>query len=757
MAVQWGSYHVVSGTGLRVGIQIESISTPTNGSATCTVLFTIWSNPGGSGAGGSNYNNDSVTVSQSASAGSLSPSSFSSVVDGSATGSSGPQNEQHGGTQTLTFTYSDYGVSHGVTINAGITGTFNGSAPTVAVGVTIPARPWANPAATTSATASRVSDTQASVSWTNNNTAAAAYDDLKVYRKTDSGSYALIATLGVVTSYSDTGITANHKYRYRPNVLGMNGAETTGDESDDIWTTPGAPSGLVATKLGNGNIRLDWTNNVNYSEYTTRIEESQNGGAFSELTSVSGGVATYEHASPSTSVTHTYRVRSRSNTGSLNSAYSANSNTVVLLSTANPPTNLAPSGAARDAAEAIVFTWQHNPADGTPQNQYQLQYKVGAGAYTTVGPTTSAASTYTLPAATLTNGNTITWRVATSGQNGTLSSYSAESSFTTSARPTATISAPGASYSSSHLTAEWTYFQAQSSAQATWQASLYNAAAVLLETISGTTETEGTFTATLADGATYTVAVTVTSAAGLACTPPDEQTFTVTYLPPAAVAIEAAYDTGSGAMVLTVTGDDPSEGVTEAIATVNVQRSINGGDWITIVVGLVLAGDPLTAIVLDTAPTISGTNTYRAIAFSALPSSVMSAEEVAETSEGSWSFLSAGPGFADIVRMRAVPSFKASARRAKALYHFAGRPKPVELAGEATSLVLSVSGELRGTSSTADEFEALAYTTGLVLWREPTGRRVFCSISQVQTTRTTHLFADVSFTLTEADFTEGVA
>jgi hypothetical protein len=757
MAVQWGAYEVASGTGMRSGIQIESQSAVVNGSATFVVTFSCWVQPGPnqSGSSGSAFN-DNQTFDLSVNLGGLNDSSIAWL------NTSNSLTPQQAGPQiiTLTYTYggSSYGTSPGtITISGQVNGVFNGITPNCAVNVPIPARPWANPAATTDATASRVSDGQASVSWDNNDSTSAAYGNIKLYRKTGSGSYALRATLGVVESYSDTGIGANEKYRWRPNVLGANGVEITGDESGDVWTTPAAPSGLVATKLGNGNIRLDWANNVNYSEYSVRIEHSTNGGAFSELTSVSGGVTTYEHTSPSTSVTHTYRIRARSTTGSLDSAYSASSNTVVLLATANAPTNLVPSGVARDAEEDIVLSWQHNPADGTPQSAYQLQYKVDAGGYTTVGPTSSGVSSYTLPAATLDNGHTITWRVATSGENGTLSAYSAESTFTTSARPTAAISTPTASYSSSTLTAEWSYFQEQGSGQATWQAFLYDASSSLLEQISGTTETEATFAATLADAATYTVAVAVTSAAGLTCAPPDSVTFSVTYLPPAAVTIAAGYDTGSGAMVLTVTGEDPEEGVTAAIDTVTIQRAINGGGWLTIVVGLVLAGDPLTAIVLDTAPTINGLNTYRAVAYSALPSSAMSDEEEAATSEGNWAFLSAGPGFASVVKFRALPSFKGAAGRDKALHHFAGREKPVELAGEATSLAVSVSGELRGGSSSAEEFEAMGRIRGVVLWREPTGRRVYGSLSSVQTVRESYRSASVSFSLAEVDYTEGVA
>lgn len=657
------------------------------------------------------------------------------------------------------FGSGTYTVFHDASGNASVTivGTHTGSSGAASVATiltaTLPQIPQtvASPSA---ATATRVSDTQQTINWTNNSTGTAPYANLKVYRSTDGGGYALIATLGVVTTYSDTGTVANHKYTYRVSAVGANGVEVGYATTSAVWTTPGAPSGLVATKLAGGNIRLDWTNGVNYSEYGIRIEESQNGGAFSELTSVAGGVATYEHVSPTPSVTHTYRVRSRSTTGSLNSAYSANSNTIVLLATANPPTVLAPSGAARDAAGDIVFTWQHNPADGTPQNQYRLQYKVDAGSYTTVGPTTSAVSAYTLPAGTVANGHTITWHVATSGENGTISSYSADSSFSTSATPTVTISTPGATHNLSSLTAQWTYFQAQSSPQAQWVANLYDATATLLEQISGTTESEGLFAAALADAATYTVTVAVTSAAGLTSAL-DTQEFTVSYLPPAAVAVAAAFDADAGSTVLTVTADNPDEGVTVAVATVDVQRSIDAGPWVTVAAGLVLAlvDDVFTVIVLDLGPTVAGLNTYRVVAYSALPSSAMSAE-VPVTTASSWAFLSGGAGFQEIVRMRWDGQYDQATERAAASHHFAGRELPVTLEGDALSGSIGVSVVMAADSSTEAQVHAFARLPGVKLWRDPFGRRMFARLAGLRTSRRNTRTYNLAFTLTEQDYTE---
>lgn len=626
---------------------------------------------------------------------------------------------------------------------------------TINTSVALPQIPQ-SPAAPDSAAAARVSDAQIQVTWDNNSTSSAPYANVKVYRQVDGGGWALRATLGVVESYNDTGVSANHQYRYRMSAVGQNGAEVGFATSNNVWTTPGAPTNCVATKLANGNIRVSWSNHVNYSEYTTRIEHSADGGPFSELSSVAGDVSSYIHVSPDAGDTHRYRVRARSNTGSLNSAYSANSNTIVLLATANPPTNLSPSGTARDADDDIILTWQHNPADGTPQKSYRIRYEVDGGDTQTIGPETSGDSFHTLAGETLDNGHTITWRVATAGENGTLSSNSADASFDTSAKPTVTIDVPGATYNSSQLTVEWTYFQADASAQAGWQASLYDSDNNLLEQRSGTTEEETTFSTALADSATYTVEVTVTSEVGVTSTP-DSQEFTVTYLPPAAASIAASFDTGSGVMVLTVTGSPDEEDVTAPIATVDLQRSIDGGAWVTFAAGIVLDPVTLTATVIDTAPILVGTNTYRAVAHSDLPSSGLT-NEVAQVLDGGdgWAFLSTGDGFETVVRLRDSLRVGGGTERAKQLHRMAGRPKPVQLSGEATDLALQIGCDLwlDSPASRPEEFEEIGQTAGIVLWRDPTGRRVFGSISNMTTGREDGLLATVAFTVTEVDHTE---
>jgi hypothetical protein len=209
---------------------------------------------------------------------------------------------------------------------------------------------------------------------------------------------------------------------------------------------------------------------------------------------------------------------------------------------------------------------------------------------------------------------------------------------------------------------------------------------------------------------------------------------------------------------VTVVGDDPVDGVTEAIASVAVQRSLDGGaTWVTVATGVVLddGSTANTANIVDTTPRVNGVNTYRAVATSDLPSSVISDTVELDPQEQTWGYLSAGDGFTTVARVRAMPSYGAAAGRDKQLYHFAGRAKPVELAGEATNMALTGSARLTGDSATAEDIETLALTAGVVCWRGPDGRRIFASLGNVSTGRTFRRVLDtVQFTVTEVDYTE---
>ena len=98
------------------------------------------------------------------------------------------------------------------------------------------------------------------------------YSSVEVQRATDGGAWARIATLGNVSSYTDTTTSANHQYQWR--VRASNSAGTSGFSSTQVLaTTPAAPGAPTAVKTPAGSITLTWTDNSPYNTcllYTSR-------------------------------------------------------------------------------------------------------------------------------------------------------------------------------------------------------------------------------------------------------------------------------------------------------------------------------------------------------------------------------------------------------------------------------------------------------------------------------------------------------
>jgi hypothetical protein len=603
------------------------------------------------------------------------------------------------------------------------------------------------PAAPSAVAVSRASDTQHVVTWTRNSTSAAPYQSQKVQRwdnVTAKWSTIFGTVSGTATSYTDRSTIANRRYVYRVQAVNTT-ATTTSSNAAAVYTTPSDPTNPAAVKSGS-NIVVTWTNTCSYSEYETVVYESQDGGAYSTLATVAGGTASYTHVSPSTSVTHKYQIRHVTSSGPFLGSGYPSTNTVQLAAPPNAPTNLAPSGVAIDAVNDIALTWVHSPVDSSAQTKFQIQHRLaGAGAWTTIAVFTSTSSTWTLPADTYANGAGFEWQVKTWGIHATAGPYSAMASVTTSAIPTATISVPGASITTSTLTFTWSYYDAEGSAQAEWQAELLDGAGATVEFASdANAETTYTFGSPVADASSYTVRVQVRDGSGL-WSAWDSWTFSVSYALPADVALAGVYD--SGVMAITLTPDATDPGVTVDPASVAVQRRIDGGVWVTIAAEL----DP-AAVFLDTKCATVGLNEYRAIVTSALPSSVTMSPVSITTADTRWSYLSYGPAFSIILRCYGNLEFGHGDGRDTVLNAFENRPKPVAVFGANTSSTLSVKADLDDDSTPLVDWRTAAREAETALVRIPTGRRDFGAISGFSASESDPFVTPISFTFTVVDF-----
>lgn len=725
-AVGWGSWSVTSSAKTLANIP-STPATPTASSVTPTSMKLSWSIPAN---GGSAINQMKLRRSNTA--------NFASFVDydlGAAVTSHTPT----GLSPNTTYYWRVY--------------ARNAIGYSAASGTRTQATTPALPVAPSALAVTRVSDTSQTVAWTRNASTAAPYTSQQVQRREyPSTAWVGVANFGAYTnvagqSWGDTGTVANKAYKYR--VKAANGTgESYSAESPWIYTTPGTPSALAAVKQSSGDIVLTVTQTVSHNSYKTEIQYKVGAGAWTALTTLNSGVTSYTWTPPAgSSVQFQARVIVNDAGGvgnGLLSGYRA-SNVVPLLSAPNPPSALAPNGLAFDAAGARTFSWQHNTVDSSAQSAYELQWRIGTGAWTSLGKSTSTAQQRTISEGYFTNGNIYQWQVRTWGAFTDPSAWSTAATFTASASPSVAITNPTAVLEASLVTLEWTFSDPEGTAQSLWSAELLFDGNIIEQHSGSGATTSVPFTTRLTDGTEYQVRVQARDGS-LLWSEWDQVSFTTDFPLPPAPSLEAYWEPASGSVSLTVANTD---GVFP-VEFNQILRSLDGGaTW---------------EHVLDFLPNSSGFDAtvplgvadvqYKAIAWTGLPSSsesgIMSVSTIATC--GYWS---AGPAFEQVMQLRvnmgAPPKIDLTTGLAqKTLHYFAGRKSPVEMVGEATQRVGAVEFAVTSVQDMM-HVRAMALLVAPHLFRLPDGTFLYASIGPVSDTRLDQGWYHITLQVTEVE------
>lgn len=300
------------------------------------------------------------------------------------------------------------------------------------------------PAAPSGASATRNSDTSASVSWTRGTGANTTYSRIYIERQTDSGSWVSLGYVaGTATSYTDSTITSNHAYVYRVRAWNSTGYSSY-STSGSIYTTPAAPASVTGERSGSGTsviltVGNDGTNTATGFDVQYRADGSD--------TWTNATVAS-STGTPVTSVTinnmggsYYFRVRNTRTSPALESAWTE-SGLVVTITPPNAPTLISPaSGAivgASGSTQSVTFEWQHNPIDGSAQTAAQVRYRKS----TVSTWTTETVTTAQTKAITLDEGYSYVWQVRTKGAADDYGDWSNTQSFSVYAPPTVSITSP---------------------------------------------------------------------------------------------------------------------------------------------------------------------------------------------------------------------------------------------------------------------------------------------------------------------------
>lgn len=648
-----------------------------------------------------------------------------------------------------------YGEVHTLELWAELRGLAGVSGGRVEVESTIPVprRPFQAPRPPQNVTHVRNSDTQQTVSWTTDYTPASGgypWSTVQVERRSNVEGWERVAELRwSATKFTDTSTRTDRFYQYRVRSVNVDGVSPWVQTTTFVYTTPADHTSLAWARPVS-DVVLTWTKASTLPLAVTEIQRSVNGAAWATVATVTGSGTTWTDPAPDGTKTYQYRVRP---TVAGLAGNWRTSTMVPALAAPLAPSGMYPSGITvdPDPGGTVTATWAHQPVDGTAQVAYEFTMKLAGGSYTSSGVVTSGASSRVL--AGLERGNTYVYQVRTKGQHATWSPWSAEQSFSTGASPATTLTYPAAgTYATSLLPLAWVYNDLEGSTQQGYQVEVSSPDGVVYTTSRNGNELTWTPPIRLDNLTAYTIRVRTQDGSGL-WSPWASVDITTDFVLPPAPVVHATFDPDTGAAVLDFETPEPAPDQLDGELAEVYRAASPEGPWVRIADGL-----PPSTTIVDPIPAL-GVNYYRVVTWTLTPTS---AETMATVEcRSPWVFLNGGPGFTTLARVKGGVSVGASHSRAKVLHQFVGRNHPTEFAGASTTDTYTVSGAVDGYGAESDQWgswqawQAIADLPAPLCLRDPMGRRVFVSITDVQVTHeVTTKKAKVSAKLTVVDHDE---
>lgn len=611
------------------------------------------------------------------------------------------------------------------------------------------------PGAPTSVAGARVDDTSVNITWAQTSASNGAPTSNTIRRKINGGAFADVVAISPATSAA-IGAAANQKIVYGVKATNSVGDTAWSADSAPVYTTPAAPTSVVATKVGS-DIALTFTSNVAFTEHEHPIEHGVDVAGVvtwdgSELAVVTAGTSAYTHTAPDPGDRHVYRVWARLTDVSALASATVQSNVVQLLTAPAKPTVPAP-GAFQDKAATFRFAWVHNAIDSSAQTKQQTRYSTDGGStWTTESKTSSTDQFADFAGSTWAANVAVTFQVRTkgaydSGSDGdaSYSPWSDSVTVTFKSKPVATITAPANSstVTTAALNVVLGFTQAEAATFVNATIGLYQGA-TLLEEITSTTLAGTAFATRLADGGSYTVKSVVKDSNGLSSSQVSS-TFAVDYTEPVAAVVELTYleDSGIAQIGLTIPA---AGGGFVAATTVTIDRVIDG------ISGNVVTNYPAapSLAILDTTPTIYGDNVYRITTRSADGATTVVVDTL-EVRETAWAFMSKGAGYDQIIRFGGSLGLQATPTIDSALVNASGRRRPIGLYASTGGLAVTGTGEwATDFGSTPDEIEEFLMIPGKGCYRDASGRRMFGMIAG-QVSRDSSDYGRLSYSVIETD------
>ena len=652
---------------------------------------------------------------------------------------------------------TEYGSGRHVEFSASIGPIWNGGAPQLTVGWDIPAKSWGNPPTPSNFTAASRADGTVLVTWGMATDPNAPADWLGIDRwDASTAQYRRLANLPAsARSWVDKNVPANDQYRWRIHAWRNDGAESGWVENKagssnttapgDLYSTPGVPKDVKASKITGGAIRVTWVKTTPYrDQWGVEIWDGD-----TKVGTAPAGATSWTHSSFNPSITHQYRVR-QLGPGGLVSPYSETSNSVYVLSVPGTPGGLKPQGSTIPMGEGVL-EWIHATQDTTAQTKAQVRLRSRGASDWSTYTVTGDSQQYSVAAF---SEGTYEWQVRTWGmykpnEEAGASPWSAVSSFLIAARPTAGILSPETRIDTSQLVVRWSYYQPSAARQtlARIQVTDVTDNRVVADQVIQGAASSYTVPERAVNGHEYSTSVVVVSDEGLESKPATRKS-TVRYAPPEAPKVTAQWDDSTGVVSLGITNPPPKAGKTVAAVSNQVDRSQDDGQtWETIASDL-----PIDVTVQDWEAPSGGKTLYRVTASSVTPSSESTTVTITAASRQVW--ISGGPGYRTCVGFKYEPEVTVTPSLLhREVKHFAGRARGVEVTGTAVQRAIAISAVLTDSeyATHVKKLEELAILPAPFLYRDPLGRRIYCSLSSISAPRSVGGIWKVSLELEEVE------
>jgi titin len=143
------------------------------------------------------------------------------------------------------------------------------------------------------------------LSWADNSSSESGY---KVYRSADGWNYTLIGTVAAnVTSFSDTGLSANTSYSYK--IAAWNGGGEAASNAASGMTLVAAPTAPAAVTFANVTttaMKLSWNDSAGEKGY--RVYRSTDGVNFAKVADLNADTTSYSDTALAPTTTYYYKI-----------------------------------------------------------------------------------------------------------------------------------------------------------------------------------------------------------------------------------------------------------------------------------------------------------------------------------------------------------------------------------------------------------------------------------------------------------------